>query len=288
MTCLNQPEMLKNDNTAQTISLLERYPFFSIGQCLLAIAYQNEGDTQFDTQLKKAACAAPNRNRLRLFSILAKQRMETCTEPTITITPAETTIATPTDTPIDTPTEAPELPQTDSFFRFVDSTKIEDTDDVIFHENMFVIPEIHLHGSFEELSAELVLLDEKRKSLDELKAIVASRLKEMEDERRQKEHPDGLPIKKLSRKELIDKFIAENPSISKPKAEFYNPISVAQNSIVDNGDIVSETLAKIYFKQGYFDKAISIYEKLSLNNPEKSVYFAAQIEMIKESQTNNK
>jgi hypothetical protein len=85
----------------------------------------------------------------------------------------------------------------------------------------------------------------------------------------------------LSRKELIDKFILENPSISRPKAEFYNPISVAQNSIIDQENIVSETLAKIYEKQGYIDKAISIYEKLSLKYPEKSRYFAAQIEELK-------
>ena len=87
---------------------------------------------------------------------------------------------------------------------------------------------------------------------------------------------------------MIDKFIAENPSISRPKAEFYNPIAMAQNSIVDNSEIVSETLAKIYRQQGYLDKALEIYEKLSLLFPEKSSYFAAQIEEIKESQTNNK
>ena len=111
----------------------------------------------------------------------------------------------------------------------------------------------------------------------------------MEEEKKQlEEEKESAPKKKMTRKELIDKFIAENPSISRPKAEFYNPISMAQNSIVDNSEIVSETLAKIYFKQGYFDKAIEIYEKLSLNNPEKSVYFAAQIETIKESQTKNK
>ena len=265
LTYLNRPETLVGDNVQWVSSLVERYPFFGIGQCLLAIAYQNEGNADYDRQLKKAACAIPDRNRLRLFSILAKQRM---TLPSEAVTE--------------------EAPQPDSFFRFVDSTTVKrSTDEALIPEKMFIIPEINLSSSPEELSAELALLDEKRKSLDELKAIVAARLKAMEDEKQQKE--DGTqPEKKLSRKELIDKFIAENPSISKPKAEFYNPISVAQNSIIDHGEIVSETLAKIYFKQGYFDKAISIYEKLSLNNPEKSVYFAAQIEMIKESQTNNK
>lgn len=263
LTYLNQPEALNGDRVQWVESLIERYPFFGIGQCMLAIAYQNENDQRYDQQLRKAACAVPDRNRLRLYSILAKQRM----------------------------TMKPEaaMPEPNSFFRFVDSSKVKEANgDALIPEKTFVIPEINLSSTPEELSAELALLDEKRKSLDELKAIIAARLKAMEDEKLQNEENADQPEKKLSRKELIDKFIAENPSISKPKAEFFNPISVAQNSITDHGEIVSETLAKIYFKQGYFDKAISIYEKLSLKNPEKSVYFAAQIEMIKASQTNNK
>ena len=148
------------------------------------------------------------------------------------------------------------------------------------------IPEIDLSGSHEELSAEMALLEEKRKSLDELKAIIANRLKEIEAEKQRKE-TEKPAAKKLSRKELIDKFITENPSISRPKAEFYNPISVAQNSIIDQENIVSETLAKIYEKQGYIEKAISIYEKLGLKYPKKSSYFAAQIERLQESQTLN-
>lgn len=265
---LNKPEMLRGNTVKELESIAGRYPYFSLTQCLLAMAYQNEDDDRYDGQLKKAACIIADRNNLRLLSLLARQRWAT--------RPAKQ--------------EPAKEQEETSFFKFVDSAKIgtNEVDPAVIPEKMFIIPEINLSGSHEELSAELALLDEKRKSLDELKALIAARLKAMEEEKLQKEESAEVPKKKLSRKELIDKFIAENPSISKPKAEFYNPISVAQNSIIDKGDIVSETLAKIYFKQGYFDKAISIYEKLSLNNPEKSIYFAAQIEMIKESQTNNK
>ena len=261
---LNKPETLRGDAVTVMEDLTRRYPYFGMARCLLTVGYQNEGDERYQRQLQSAACAIPNRGRLRLLVLLAKQR---ATQP------------------------VEEQPSDDSFFKFVDSAKLkpgEETENII-PEKTFIIPEIDLSGSEEELSAELALLEERRKTLDELKAIIAAKLKAIEEEKKKQEEESAeAPKKKMSRKELIDKFIAENPSISRPKAEFYNPIAMAQNSIVDNSEIVSETLAKIYFKQGYFDKAIEIYEKLSLLNPEKSVYFAAQIELIKESQTKNK
>ncbi len=86
----------------------------------------------------------------------------------------------------------------------------------------------------------------------------------------------------LSTKELIDRFIKNEPKIT-PKREFFNPVDKAKRSSLDNEDIVSETLAKIHLQQGNPEKAIKIYEKLILIYPEKSVYFAAQIAKVKES-----
>ncbi len=270
---IERPETLVGEAAREIERLVEQYPYFSVTQCLLAIAYQNEGDSRYEGQLRKAADSIANRNNLRMLSVLAQRRWEK--RQSLSVSEEETPVE-------------PLLPEA-SFFKFVASSEVteHEAEGGVIPEKMFIIPEIDLSGTQEKLSAELALLEEKRKSLDELKAIIANRLRELEEEKRQQQGTEA-PQKKMSRKELIDKFIAENPSISKPKAEFYNPISVAQNSITDKGDIVSETLAKIYVKQGYFDKAISIYEKLSLNNPEKSIYFAAQIEQIKESQNNNK
>lgn len=80
---------------------------------------------------------------------------------------------------------------------------------------------------------------------------------------------------------ILDRFINSNPTISRPKAEFFNPVKAAQKSLEDNDDLITETLAGMYEKQGNFNKAISMYEKLSLKYPEKSLIFAARIQEIK-------
>ena len=260
---MTMPERMKGNDVDEVEQMVKTFPYFSIAQALLSIAYQNIGSPNYDSQLKRAAATMPNRDKLRLLSMIAKHRLES--KPQIPALPDE-------------------FEPKDNVFSSIESidTKEEQNGSII-REKVFIIPEIDLSGSHEELSAEMALLEEKRKSIDELKAIIANRLKEIEEEKQRKEAGKPAP-KKLSRKELIDKFITENPSISRPKAEFYNPISVAQNSIIDQENIVSETLAKIYEQQNYFEKAISIYKKLGLKYPEKSRYFAAQIERLQESQ----
>lgn len=78
---------------------------------------------------------------------------------------------------------------------------------------------------------------------------------------------------------LIDEFIQNQPKI-RPKTEFYSPENMAQKSVEDSEDLVTETLAKVYAAQGNITKAKGIYEQLILNNPEKKSYFATLLEKL--------
>lgn len=92
---------------------------------------------------------------------------------------------------------------------------------------------------------------------------------------------------KLQKKDdkLIDRFIQEQPRIQPSKTAFYNPVNMARKSVQDSDEFLTETLARIYAKQGNIPKAIRAYQKLSLKFPEKTAYFAALIEELKRTPT---
>ena len=89
-------------------------------------------------------------------------------------------------------------------------------------------------------------------------------------------------VDKTDRTQIIETIIATNPSITRPKKEFYNPTKQAIKSVEDDKLVYTETLAKILDMQGNFSKAISAYEQLSLTIPEKKTYFAQKIKELNE------
>ena len=73
--------------------------------------------------------------------------------------------------------------------------------------------------------------------------------------------------------DIKDESSEENENIDK----------AIRKSAKDDFKVVTETMAKIYLKQGNKEKAMQIYQQLMTSNPKKSIYFANQIEKIKNS-----
>ena len=241
---INNPQNISDNDIELLNDIVDAYPYFTVAQALLAVGMELKEDSRANRQLRLAAAMVPDRNALRHILAESKEKLQTA-----------------------------DLP--DEYSNQDDSQ--QSTVNIQNSLETIIIPEIDLNKSQEELSKEMALLEEKRKSLDELKALIEQRIVELEKEKEESKKED----KNLSKNEIIDKFIAENPQISRPKQEFYDPFVVAQASVVDQENIISETLATIYLNQGYVEKAISIYQKLSLKNPKKSVYFAELIEKAK-------
>ena len=81
---------------------------------------------------------------------------------------------------------------------------------------------------------------------------------------------------------MVNDFLEKEVKISRPKKEaFFKAIDAAKESLIENNELVTPTLAKVYLEQEHYGKAILAYEKLILKYPEKSSFFAGQIKLIK-------
>lgn len=85
--------------------------------------------------------------------------------------------------------------------------------------------------------------------------------------------------------EIMESKKMEDNRKTQKKEKKANPNSkvdeIVLQSITENGDLVSETLARVLAQQGQHEKAEEMYRRLMLVFPEKSDYFAQQILNIK-------
>ena len=73
---------------------------------------------------------------------------------------------------------------------------------------------------------------------------------------------------------------AKIPPLNEGEVNFDN----FDNDDFQDNEIITETMANIYVEQGKYSKAISIYEKLIEQQPEKEQYYKIRIEEIRQSE----
>ena len=128
-----------------------------------------------------------------------------------------------------------------------------------------------------------IISEEKIMSDDQLLNVIRQRLEQIDPPQTEptSDIDAGLEIcsQKSATGDLIDSFLKANPKIIPGNSRYEADLSAGMQESNENA---TETLADIYAAQGHKDKAIEIYQQLILKYPEKHIYFAAQIDRLKE------
>lgn len=297
---LSSPDTINLMPEQDAVSLIKEFPYCQSGQILLALQLHNSNHLLFEQQLKKSAIYSSDRKRLYELLNQSTQQKEQKVEP---VAVAEKLVA--EEKPI---TQVEEQPKVETVEPIAEintkekETKIPDLEleylnQVIASAYTYELEDLEklevgspkteegrpkseegiersslLEESDREVIGSEAELDENTELTftDWLKKVQKGGLTSVSEEKPEKQH----------KFDLIDKFIQEDPKIKPKKTEFYSPINMARLSVVDDSELVSETLALIQVEQGNYQEAIKTYQKLSLKNPEKRTYFANQIKIL--------
>lgn len=103
---------------------------------------------------------------------------------------------------------------------------------------------------------------------------------ELQLKRRVRKHVRPLSRRHFQQKDVSIRKVEEvalNLKRKEEKVEEY-----AQKSIQETTDIASETYASLLIRQNQYEKAIQVYDRLKLIFPEKSTFFAEQIQSLED------
>lgn len=294
----------------QLVKVIEKYPYFSLAKLIYLKGLKVNGDARFSTLLSHVSTYAPSGEWLYLY--LSDYELGI---PTIDESPEEALEEKEHSNVDAVSSEQPEISQPNAVNSVEDAsptaiiTDIEENADqehlasaalveesILAEEdqegqcpvNSYIaadeeLPESKIEESTEEEEPTITLDDEVPFELidDELVSDKEDPILEILDQKLYTldDNEKTLEIQNS----LIDQFLSANPRIV-PKPDL-PPVNedISIKSLEDDGDLVTETLAKIYAAQGLIEKAADIYRKLCLKFPEKKAYFVAQLEKLKES-----
>ena len=102
-------------------------------------------------------------------------------------------------------------------------------------------------------------------------------------------HDEETPDMPMNGGGVVEDFLNQEPTrivLNETEANTENLTEKEENE--EDNEILTETLAGIYIKQGKFENAIKIIRQLSLKYPKKNRYFADQIRFLEKLIINNK
>ena len=223
-----------------------RYPYFQAAYALYLKSLKEQEQFNFDLILKKTAVISPDRNTLYewLYTDHTIQSSETL--------------------------QVQEKEKTKPILETINKEKIEEIN----------------HGEINEVDTKPksieVVIEAPKKSLP----VNLSFLEWIEWTKNNSSRAlqDSEPENSFEDKiDLIDAFLRNNPKIPPVSANTAKQ-NLSKEIKFDKEELMTETLAKVYVKQGKFKKALLSYKILSLKYPEKNSFFTDQIKAIKDLQ----
>jgi len=292
----------------EVYELIDMFPYFQSAHMLLLKGLKDNEDIKFEKQLRNSAIHIADREVL--YYLLRKEKIQ---EPVSENRMAEvnSVISQASDYSIDTPDTEQTVIETAKNSDLMISELEKDNENPINDgpqegEETVASHSVLVPGNTEndETDRVILIMDENSQGDEEnvffmdpgfsvpeeedlLEIDTEVNGKEYDEKETESDNMLSDTVKKGTRKqlqtELIDKFIISNPRIEPVREKSNQPVEdLSKPHVEEKETFVTETLARIYVNQGYYSKAIDIYEKLSLKFPEKSSYFAAQIEKVKE------
>jgi len=292
----------------EVYELIDMFPYFQSAHMLLLKGLKDNEDIKFEKQLRNSAIHIADREVL--YYLLRKEKIQ---EPVSENRMAEvnSVISQASDYSIDTPDTEQTVIETAKNSDLLISELEKDNENPINEgpeegEETVASHSVLVPGNTEndETDRVILIMDENSQGDEEnvffmdpgfsvpeeedlLEIDTEVNGKEYDEKETESDNMLSDTVKKGTRKqlqtELIDKFIISNPRIEPVREKSNQSVEdLSKPHVEEKETFVTETLARIYVNQGYYSKAIEIYEKLSLKFPEKSSYFAAQIEKVKE------
>lgn len=296
---LRHPGNLSADHLPELKQLVSDYPWCQSFQILLAKGLKISDDPTFNKQLKKTAIYATDRKILyRLImqpglqkSIADFESLVSTPSPEIP-EPEITEPASPPDDETTTVKPSESAPELDSL-PDPEEPKEEESPEIDSRNlEQEVLKEVVAHAYQLEFESNIPEPAEEKKAVPEK---VVQQPKQIPRSFIDFITGGGIPAttsadessgdSKTTDEEssLIEKFIKNEPKIERKKSNFFSPVNMGKMSLVDKDEVVSETLAGIYAKQGDIEKAKRAYRQLALKYPEKSLYFAGLIKKLEQS-----
>lgn len=291
---VEDPARVKREDITDLKAMAERYPWFSAAHLLLAVGEHRQGDVLFDEQLRTSAAHLPS--RAVLFDLVHPMEQP----PARVVHAAPTAVADPTPAPMQVvevamPPSAPipvertdEEPLSAPPPREPLTAEPEDADPLDAQMRQAALASTYelLLGDTVPLRAP-VSIDPvppskepdvpSRMSFSAWLDTPSSALGRSDNaSNRTLSAPAKDASELASTKALIDRFIQQaTPPPPTKKAEFFSPQSAAKRSLEDHADMVTETLARIYEKQGNIAKARAAYTRLAEKHPNQREHFLA-------------